>query len=60
VVHGPLRGQAQGAAEHHQPPAAAGPVQGPSHKQKIELPKRGKIGKYKSQPYPFKMVGERF
>jgi polyphosphate kinase 2 len=31
-----------------------------SHKQKIELPKRGKIGKYKSQPYPFKMVGERY
>ncbi|QXH53990.1 polyphosphate kinase 2 [Pseudomonas fakonensis] len=31
-----------------------------SHKHKIELPKRGKIGKYKAQPYPFKMVAERF
>ncbi|MBD9415297.1 polyphosphate kinase 2 [Pseudomonas sp. PDM16] len=28
--------------------------------QKIELPKRGKIGRYKAAPYPFRMVEERF
>ncbi|MDH0649813.1 polyphosphate kinase 2 [Pseudomonas sp. GD03858] len=27
---------------------------------KVALPKRGKIGKYKAQPYPFKQVPERF
>lgn len=31
-----------------------------THEQKIELPKRGKIGKYKSAPYPFRMVEARF
>lgn len=27
---------------------------------KVELPKRGKLGKYKAAPYPFRMVEERF
>jgi len=31
-----------------------------SREHKVTLPKRGKIGKYKAQPYPFKMVAERF
>ncbi|QXI40792.1 polyphosphate kinase 2 [Pseudomonas xantholysinigenes] len=31
-----------------------------SHEHQVALPKRGKIGKYKAQPYPFKMVAERF
>ncbi|MED5608921.1 polyphosphate kinase 2 [Pseudomonas sp. JH-2] len=26
----------------------------------VELPKRGRIGKYKAAPYPFRMVAERF
>ncbi|MCO7518216.1 MULTISPECIES: polyphosphate kinase 2 [Pseudomonas] len=30
------------------------------HEHKVVLPKRGKIGKYQAQPYPFKMVAERF
>lgn len=28
--------------------------------QKVELPKRGKLGKYKATPYPFRMVDEVF
>ncbi|WP_438308608.1 polyphosphate kinase 2 [Pseudomonas guariconensis] len=36
------------------------PYQDLSAKQKIALPKRGKIGKYKAVPYPFKMVSERY
>ncbi|ANY86965.1 MULTISPECIES: polyphosphate kinase 2 [Pseudomonas] len=36
------------------------PYQDLSAKQKIVLPKRGKIGKYKAVPYPFKMVSERY
>ncbi|MBI6954023.1 polyphosphate kinase 2 [Pseudomonas sp. CCOS 191] len=31
-----------------------------SREHKVTLPKRGKIGKYKAQPYPFKMVAQRF
>ncbi|MEW5543584.1 polyphosphate kinase 2 [Pseudomonas soli] len=31
-----------------------------SQEHKVSLPKRGKIGKYKAQPYPFKMVAQRF
>ncbi|MBA6067884.1 polyphosphate kinase 2 [Pseudomonas mosselii] len=31
-----------------------------SQEHKVSLPKRGKIGKYKARPYPFKMVAERF
>ncbi|PMZ93804.1 MULTISPECIES: polyphosphate kinase 2 [unclassified Pseudomonas] len=31
-----------------------------SQEHKVTLPKRGKIGKYKAQPYPFKMVAQRF
>jgi len=31
-----------------------------SREHKVSLPKRGKIGKYKAQPYPFKMVAQRF
>lgn len=31
-----------------------------SQQSKVTLPKRGKIGKYKAAPYPFKMVAERF
>ncbi|UXY50553.1 polyphosphate kinase 2 [Pseudomonas tohonis] len=36
------------------------PYQDITKEQKIELPKRGKIGRYKSVPYPFRMVDERF
>lgn len=31
-----------------------------TREQVVELPKRGKIGKYKAVPYPFKVVEERF
>ncbi|WP_248920025.1 polyphosphate kinase 2 [Pseudomonas entomophila] len=31
-----------------------------SQAHKVTLPKRGKIGKYKAAPYPFKMVADRF
>ncbi|CAK15469.1 polyphosphate kinase 2 [Pseudomonas entomophila] len=31
-----------------------------SQAHKVTLPKRGKIGKYKAAPYPFKMVAQRF
>ena len=36
------------------------PYEDITQEQKIELPKRGKIGRYKSPPYPFRMVDERF
>ncbi|BCG25216.1 polyphosphate kinase 2 [Pseudomonas tohonis] len=36
------------------------PYQDITKEQKIELPKRGKIGRYKPVPYPFRMVDERF
>ncbi|MDD1014424.1 polyphosphate kinase 2 [Pseudomonas rubra] len=36
------------------------PYQDITHKQKIELPKRGKIGRYKSTRYTSRMVPERF
>ncbi|WP_236234814.1 polyphosphate kinase 2 [Pseudomonas tohonis] len=36
------------------------PYQDITREQKVELPKRGKIGRYKSVPYPFRMVDERF
>ncbi|MCP6412295.1 polyphosphate kinase 2, partial [Klebsiella pneumoniae] len=28
--------------------------------QKVTLPKRGKLGKYKAASYPFRMIEERF
>jgi polyphosphate kinase 2 len=31
-----------------------------THQKTVVLPKRGKLGKYKAAPYPFKMVEERF
>ncbi|WP_028630336.1 polyphosphate kinase 2 [Metapseudomonas resinovorans] len=31
-----------------------------TREQKVELPKRGKLGKYKAAPYPFRMIEERF
>ncbi|HSC84741.1 MAG TPA: polyphosphate kinase 2 [Pseudomonas sp.] len=36
------------------------PYEDITQEQKIELPKRGKIGRYKAAPYPFRMVEERF
>ncbi|QXH58890.1 polyphosphate kinase 2 [Pseudomonas maumuensis] len=36
------------------------PYKNLSPEHKVSLPKRGKIGKYKAQPYPFKMVAQRF
>ncbi|MNF16483.1 Polyphosphate kinase 2 [compost metagenome] len=31
-----------------------------THEQQIKLPKRGKIGRYKSADYPFRQIPERF
>ncbi|MCY1180847.1 polyphosphate kinase 2 [compost metagenome] len=31
-----------------------------THDQQIKLPKRGKIGSYKSADYPFRLIPERF
>jgi polyphosphate kinase len=36
------------------------PYEDITQEQKIELPKRGKIGRYKAAPYPFRLVEERF